>query len=485
MADNMNDDMVMDLDLNQEPLVDPPPPPPFGYGPLLNELETAHGRIEDRIRQLEAVTARARQRQRWRQARNNPELSYMTVIEPDVGAGNQNQDDNNVRDVDGIINTPGGVDERANGERGRNSKRDISQLAKALEMDLDSKKTDSNGGDDDESGGFFDCNICLEMARDPILTCCGHLFCWSCFYQLSYVDSSAKECPVCKGEVTDSSITPIYGNGKNQPILKLESGVKIPPRPRARRVESIRQQRVIRGISHIPVAEALRRIRIGIGSIGENPLLQGLNTVGGGGGPTSEINQSLLHSSEAAGGSRRHRSRPFSRVISESAASLSSISSALNNAERLVEDLETYINDRLLRRTDASQLLPGNQERNTFLPNGGDIQVQLEPQNAEMNMSPNPAVPVSSSSSQRAIATTVVHLDNLSTDSAVEIDLTISHPSSSSARRAAVSRALSLEGGTSRELRRRRLSEQEHVLDVESDAICMSFNIIICFTDCA
>ncbi|CAH1416043.1 unnamed protein product [Lactuca virosa] len=420
MADNMNDDMVMDLDLNQEPLVDPPPPPPFGYGPLLNELETAHGRIEDRIRQLEAVTARARQRQRWRQARNNPELSYMTVIEPDVGAGNQNQDDNNVRDVDGIVNTPDGVDERANGERGRNSKRDISQLAKALEMDLDSKKTDNNGGDDDESGGFFDCNICLEMARDPILTCCGHLFCWSCFYQLSYVDSSAKECPVCKGEVTDSSITPIYGNGKNQPILKLESGVKIPPRPRARRVESIRQQRVIRGISHIPVAEALRRIRIGIGSIGENPLLQGLNTVGGG-GPTSEINPSLLHSSEAAGGSRRHRSRPFSR--------------------------------------DASQILPGNQERNTFLPNGGDIQVQLEPQNAEMNMSPNPAVPVSSSSSQRAIATTVVHLDNLSTDSAVEIDLTISHPSSSSARRAAVSRALSLEGGTSRELRRRRLSE--------------------------
>lgn len=454
MADNMNDDMVMDLDLNQEPLVDPPPPPPFGYGPLLNELETAHGRIEDRIRQLEAVTARARQRQRWRQARNNPELSYMTVIEPEVVAGNQNHDVNTVPDVDEIVNTPDVVDERANGERGRNSKRDISQLAKALEMDLDSKKTDNNGGGDDESGGFFDCNICLEMARDPILTCCGHLFCWSCFYQLSYVDSSAKECPVCKGEVTDSSITPIYGNGKNQPILKLESGVKIPPRPRARRVESIRQQRVIRGISHIPVAEALRRIRIGIGSIGENPLLQGLNSVG----PTSETNPSLLHPSEP-GGSRRHRSRQFSRVISESAASLSSISSALNNAERLVEDLETYINDRLLRRTE-SQILPGNnpiQERNNFLlPTGGDIQV--EPQNAEIEMNLNPApVPVSSSSSQRAIATTVVHLDNLSNDSAVEIDLTISHPSSSSARRAAVSRALSLEGGTSRELRRRRL----------------------------
>ncbi|KAK9065412.1 hypothetical protein SSX86_016795 [Deinandra increscens subsp. villosa] len=447
MADNMNDDMVMDLDLNQEPLVDvppPPPPPPFRYDPLLTELETTHGRIEDRLRQLEAVRARARQRQRWRQARNNPELSYMTVIEPDVNAGNSNQGDGDGDgDGDGIVNSGGG-------ERGRNSKRDISQLAKALEMDLDSKKTENDGGgdgeDDDESGGFFDCNICLEMARDPILTCCGHLFCWCCFYQLSYVDSNAKECPVCKGEVADSSIIPIYGNGKSQPVLKLESGVKIPPRPQARRVESIRQQRVVRGISHIPVAEALRRIRIGIGSIGENNL-QGLSSVVS----ASENNPLLLQNSEA-GGSRRQRSRQISRAITESAASLSSISSALNNAERLVEDLETYISDRLLRRADV-QILPSDQEMRTLL--GHTSEIQPEPQNAEMS-----ALPVSTSS-QTSVATTVVQLDNLSTDNAVEIDLTISqsHPSSSS-RRANVPRALSSEGGTSRELRRRRLSRE-------------------------
>ncbi|KAI3796707.1 hypothetical protein L1987_39386 [Smallanthus sonchifolius] len=445
MAGDMNDDMIMDLDLNQEPLVEPPPLfPSFGHGPLSNELETARGRIEDRIRQLEAVTARARQRQRWRQARNNPELSYMTVMEADGGLGNQNPVSTDIGDA---VRVQDGVEESGGGERGRNSKRDISQLAKALEMDLDSKKTDNDGtGDgDDDSGGFFDCNICLEMARDPILTCCGHLFCWCCFYQLSYVDSTAKECPVCKGEVTDTSITPIYGNGKNQPVLKLESGVKIPPRPRGRRVESIRQQRVIRGISHVPVAEALRRIRIGIGSIGENPVFQGLNSAG----PVSETSPSLLHSLEA-GGSSRHRSRRFSRVISESAASLSSISSALNNAERLVEDLETYINDRFLRRTEA-HILPSNQELNALL--GTSSEPQPEPQNAEIN----PSLPVSSSS-QRSVATTVVHLDNISTDSSVEIDLTISqsHPSSSS-RRSAASRALSSEGGTSRELRRRRL----------------------------
>ena len=28
----------------------------------------------------------------------------------------------------------------------------------------------------------YDCNICLEIANEPIITTCGHLFCWPCFY---------------------------------------------------------------------------------------------------------------------------------------------------------------------------------------------------------------------------------------------------------------------------------------------------------------
>lgn len=28
----------------------------------------------------------------------------------------------------------------------------------------------------------FECSICLEMAKEPVLTQCGHLFCWSCIF---------------------------------------------------------------------------------------------------------------------------------------------------------------------------------------------------------------------------------------------------------------------------------------------------------------
>ncbi|KAE8725149.1 peroxidase 53-like [Hibiscus syriacus] len=56
-------------------------------------------------------------------------------------------------------------------------------------------------------GSFFDCNICFDLAREPVVTCCGHLFCWSCLYRWLHVHSDANECPVCKGEVTIKTLT--------------------------------------------------------------------------------------------------------------------------------------------------------------------------------------------------------------------------------------------------------------------------------------
>lgn len=29
---------------------------------------------------------------------------------------------------------------------------------------------------------IFECNICLEIPAEPMVTRCGHLFCWNCIY---------------------------------------------------------------------------------------------------------------------------------------------------------------------------------------------------------------------------------------------------------------------------------------------------------------
>ncbi|RLM92775.1 uncharacterized protein C2845_PM08G29960 [Panicum miliaceum] len=97
-----------------------------------------------------------------------------------------------------------------------------------------------------KTAATFECNICFEMASEPVVTSCGHLFCWPCLYQWLNVYSNHKECPVCKGEVTEANITPIYGRGNSDGEKTLEDGKPqgptIPPRPHGNRLESFRQQ---------------------------------------------------------------------------------------------------------------------------------------------------------------------------------------------------------------------------------------------------
>ncbi|WVZ98908.1 hypothetical protein U9M48_044278 [Paspalum notatum var. saurae] len=109
--------------------------------------------------------------------------------------------------------------------------------------------SEDEGTEGGKSAAMFECNICFEMAAEPVVTSCGHLFCWPCLYQWLHVHSSHKECPVCKGEVTEGNITPIYGRGNSGSDAEKKvaedgntSGPKIPPRPHGNRLESFRQQ---------------------------------------------------------------------------------------------------------------------------------------------------------------------------------------------------------------------------------------------------
>lgn len=95
----------------------------------------------------------------------------------------------------------------------------------------------SSSGNNNNDAGNFECNICLELAQDPIVTLCGHLFCWPCLYQWLHVHAHSWECPVCKAIVEEEKLVPLYGRGKTStdPRSKTMPGVNIPHRPTGQR----------------------------------------------------------------------------------------------------------------------------------------------------------------------------------------------------------------------------------------------------------
>ncbi|WOL05392.1 hypothetical protein Cni_G14120 [Canna indica] len=74
----------------------------------------------------------------------------------------------------------------------------------------------------------FHCNICLDFAVDPIVTFCGHLYCWPCIYKWMQLEgTSHQRCPVCKALISQHTIVPLYG-GYEHHSAKRNPGV--PPR---------------------------------------------------------------------------------------------------------------------------------------------------------------------------------------------------------------------------------------------------------------
>ncbi|CAH2070052.1 unnamed protein product [Thlaspi arvense] len=86
--------------------------------------------------------------------------------------------------------------------------------------------------------GCFDCNICLDSAHDPVVTLCGHLFCWPCIYRWLDVQKSSsasiiqkQNCPVCKSNISIGSLVPLYGRGMSSSSSSSETTMMIPQRP--------------------------------------------------------------------------------------------------------------------------------------------------------------------------------------------------------------------------------------------------------------
>merc|ERR1712216_473191 len=83
--------------------------------------------------------------------------------------------------------------------------------------------------------GAYECHICLAPASEPVVTQCGHLYCWPCLFEwMSH--HTPPTCPVCKAGVSEDKLVPLYGRGGNSGNGRSadESDRSIPRRPAAR-----------------------------------------------------------------------------------------------------------------------------------------------------------------------------------------------------------------------------------------------------------
>ncbi|KAL3627762.1 hypothetical protein CASFOL_029125 [Castilleja foliolosa] len=88
----------------------------------------------------------------------------------------------------------------------------------------------------------FDCSICLDFARDPVVTLCGHLYCWPCIYKWFDSQSTSKElpqCPICKAEISEKTMVPLYGRGQQSLSENEPESKAIPPRPAACNIKAL------------------------------------------------------------------------------------------------------------------------------------------------------------------------------------------------------------------------------------------------------
>lgn len=98
--------------------------------------------------------------------------------------------------------------------------------------------------------GCFDCNICFDFANEPVVTLCGHLYCWPCIYKWLHIQSASlasdehPQCPVCKADISHTTMVPLYGRGQVPAETEPEGkttyrGMIIPPRPSACGAQSL------------------------------------------------------------------------------------------------------------------------------------------------------------------------------------------------------------------------------------------------------
>lgn len=78
------------------------------------------------------------------------------------------------------------------------------------------KTSGKSENDEKKDDSMFECNICLDTAKDAVVSMCGHLFCWPCLHQWLETRPTRQLCPVCKAAISKEKVIPLYGRGSTK-----------------------------------------------------------------------------------------------------------------------------------------------------------------------------------------------------------------------------------------------------------------------------
>jgi len=85
----------------------------------------------------------------------------------------------------------------------------------------------------------FECCICMESPKKPVVTPCGHMYCWKCIRDWLTQNTHTLRCPVCKSGISQEKLIPIYSK-ENDSDPREQKDSEEPERPKARWEEPTR-----------------------------------------------------------------------------------------------------------------------------------------------------------------------------------------------------------------------------------------------------